>query len=58
MAVPLDQDRRKRDEWLRRMKGSKASASILVGDDVVLADVVRWLDEATKGTNGDLYDMR
>ena len=54
----IDQDRRKRDDWLRRMKCSKAGASILVGEDVTLAEVVRWLDESMKGSNGDLCNVR
>jgi hypothetical protein len=43
-----DQDRRKRNEWLRRMKSCKVGASILVGEDVTLAEVIRWLDEAVE----------
>lgn len=42
----LDQDRVKRDTWLRRMKASKIGSQIMVGEDITLADVVRWLTEA------------
>jgi hypothetical protein len=36
-------DSQRRDAWLRNVK---ASGSILVGEDVTLADVQRWLREA------------
>ena len=49
----LEQNRRKRNNWLRKMKGSKAGASILVGDDVTLAEVVCWLEEAINETHSD-----
>ena len=42
----LDQDRGKRDAWLRRMKNGKAGSQIMVGEDVTLSEVVRWLEEA------------
>ena len=48
MEAKLDQDRRTRDEWLSKMKSSNAGASILVGKDITLAEVVRWLDDAVK----------
>jgi hypothetical protein len=44
----LDQDRRKRDDWLRRMKASKTGSQIMVGEDITLADVVKWLVEAVE----------
>lgn len=42
----IEADERARDAWIRKMKASRASESLLVGDGVTLADVVRWLVEA------------
>ena len=42
-----EQDDKRRDNWLRRIKAGKAGSSVLVGDyGETLADVVRWLEEA------------
>lgn len=44
--VLIQQDERKRDVWLDKMKSSKMGEQIYVGDGVLLGDVVRWLREA------------
>jgi len=40
----IEKDQRKRDAWLQQ--NSKANESILVGDDITLDDLHRWLKEA------------
>jgi hypothetical protein len=42
----IEADQRKRDAWIKKMKASRSGESVLVGDDVTLADVHRWLTEA------------
>jgi hypothetical protein len=42
----IEADQRKRDGWIRKLKASRSGESILVGEDVTLADVHRWLTEA------------
>jgi hypothetical protein len=49
-----DQDRQRRNNWLRRMTARKAGSSVLVGDyGETLADVVRWLEEAINEAHSD-----
>ena len=48
VQAKFEADQRKRDAWMKRMKASRSGESILVGEDVTLADVHRWLVEAVE----------
>ena len=53
LEAMADQDQKRRDNWVRRMKASKIGSSVLVGDyGETLADVVRWLEEALEESKG------
>ena len=41
-----EQDIRLRDEWIKEMQSNKATQSIMVGQNVTLFDVHRWLSQA------------
>lgn len=44
----IERDLATRNAWMKAMKSSAGTSSVLVGDGIALSDVVRWLNDAVE----------